>query len=141
MIKLVLFLVTILFLISCGDSHHSSSNTKKEDTNISVVGGKCSYDSYLNKIEIISIEELTQNNSKKRVKIEYEIIQKAPNLPISPKNNITYNVSKEYLIEKGFDIGTLHDLNISIIKSGTCTPVIEQIVGLNEADFIKGEKG
>ncbi len=103
-----------------------------------MVGGSCSYKNYINSIKITSIKE---NNSteecKKSIKIRYQIIKKAENLPVTPRKIAIYKVSKKYLIDKGFNIGSVHNMQISIIKSGTCTPVIEKIIGIDEFAFQK----
>jgi len=101
-----------------------------------MVGGACSYKDYANSIEIVSLlENNATQECEKSVDIKYEVVRKAQDLPVTPRGTITYRVSKEYLVTKGFDIGSVHDMNISVIISGTCTPVIEKIIGIDETDF------
>jgi len=111
---------------------------QKAKENTMMVGGACSYKAYMNKIKIISIEENNATEAcQKSVNLSYEILKPAEDLPVSPRKTLHYQVSKEYMIKKGFDIGTEHMLKISTITSGTCTPIMEKIMGLDVMTFKK----
>lgn len=130
--KRYLFLISaIVFVTGC-----QKTQDVKEDT--MMVGGACSYQDYINKVKIISIKEKSNTQKcQKTVDVKYEVIEKAKDLPNPPHGILTQRVSKAYMIKQGFDIGTTHSMKSSIIKSGTCDPIIEKLIGIDEAKFQK----
>ena len=131
-----ILLLPIIF-IGCKET---TSIKPKVDTKpeVMMVGGECSYKHTTKQVKIIAIEEKQSKDlCQSSVNIKYELTEKTEKLPVTPRGEIKYNLSKEYMVKKGFDIGTTHQLKISTIESGTCSPIIEELVDLNLSDFRK----
>jgi hypothetical protein len=133
-----ILLLPILF-IGCNETTTTIKpkvNTVPET--MMMVGGACTYKDTLQQVKIIAIDEKKDKDlCKNSVVIKYELVEKVENLSVVPRGEIKYNLSKEYLIAKGFDINTIHILKISTIKLGTCTPTIEKLTDINISDFKK----
>jgi len=138
--KSYLILLFSIVIIGCNETKDIKPTLIKRDIvkeDAMMVGGSCSYKDYMSKVKIVSIEESGTHSCQKSVTIKYTFIEKAEGLPISPIGEVKYPLSKAFLITEGFAIGTVHSLKTSTIKSGSCTPFIEEINGVDVSKFRK----
>jgi len=125
-----ILLCTIVF-VGCKEATNIKAPIDTEPKEM-MVGGACSYNESTEKIKIIAIDETKSKNiCQNSVKIKYKLIDQ------TAVKNINYKVSKEYMTTKGFTVGTTQIIKTSTIKSGTCTPIIKEIIGLDKYTFQK----
>ena len=100
-----------------------------------VVGGACSYEDYTKEVIMVSIDEVEKiNGCEVSINLKYKIIEENGQTYFATKK---YPISKAYAIAEGFDVGTKHTLAVSSITSGTCTPYIDELKGIDVSKFTK----
>jgi len=92
-----------------------------------VVGGSCDYMDFIATAQIVSTDG----------KVKYKFSERSV-LPRHLNSHTTYsvtknNISKEYASHNSLTVGSLHNIKISEIRGGTCTPTIIEFVDIDSA--------
>ena len=107
-----------------------------------LVGGSCHYLDYPVTVNIVSIVDKPTSDCKKAVEIKYRFNEKSV-LPQYLNSEMIYSlndethgmgISKEYTLSKGLTIGSLHNVKISELINGTCTPMITKFTDIDFSD-------
>ena len=107
-----------------------------------VGGGSCQYHDYSVIAKIVSIVNKPTRNCKKAVEVKYKFNEKSV-LPRYLNSETIYSIndethgmgiSKEYALNKGLTIGSLHDVKISELTRGTCSPTIIKFTDIDFSD-------
>lgn len=120
------------------------------------VGGPCTYDDYPGTATITKIEK-TENSKQQSGVTGYEgfevLFTFKPDVPLKDSLGAQaatwehlYQIGSgtypgpEYLKKYQLEVGKTFRGTMSIIKSGTCTPVIMKLDGVDPIDFFEGKK-
>lgn len=127
-----------------------------------LVGGRCTYDYYNGSCRICSIEQTLESIHQAEVEggpgyagyeVRYEFIPAAPlpaeimsmvNRSISGCSNLlelcnSWYPGPRFLQKYNITEGAVFDGNMSVIKTGTCTPVIIEMKGIDRCDYFESE--
>ncbi|CAA6822389.1 MAG: Unknown protein [uncultured Sulfurovum sp.] len=107
-----------------------------------LVGGSCEYREYSVIAKIVSIVDKPTRDCKKAVEVKYRFNEKSV-LPQYLNSETIYSIhdethsmgiSKEYALSKGLTIESVHNVKISELINGTCTPMITKFTDIDFSD-------
>lgn len=129
-----------------------------------LVGGHCTYDYYNGTCRICSIEQTPESAHQAEVEggpgyagyeVKYEFTPAEPlpediiemvNRSISGCDNLlllcnSWYPGPKFLQKYNITEGAIFDGNMSVIVTGTCTPVIIEMKGIDRCDYFESEAG
>jgi len=127
--RTIYLIISMILLTAC----QNSSNQEEE---IPTEGETCQYESHIEQATISSFEYIeNQSQCDNAVHIHFTLEE-------SPTIEYTYNMpysgiltSEMYFESKGLTVGSTHDINVSTITTGTCSPITFEFVDINLSDM------